>query len=212
VTITNTGSSHAVSQFPVSIYFNPTPAPISGSTHISSTFKGGSVSVNGLSVGTSKVITVTALAGFPITGTNTVYAVADSDGPPDGIIDETNETNNLSSGLLVDVLPCVNNCGGGNETGTGILAGQVFVPSISGELLPQPDVFVLLVGPTITQTAFTFSNSNGTYVFSDLATGSYTVSACFDLDGTSYFVDIPLNITSGLITQQDLILVEGPCA
>lgn len=212
VSITNTGVSPAISLFPVSIYFNPSPTPTGSTTHITSTFKVASSSVGGLGVGASRVLTLTAASGFPITGTNSVYAVVDSDGPPDGVIDEINEFNNLSSGLTVEVDPCVSNCGGGPQTGNGILAGQVFVPSISGELLPQPNVFVFLVGPVITQTAYTFSNDNGTYVFQNLPTGSYTVSGCIDIDGVSYFLDLPVNVVTGLVTQQDLILVQGPCS
>lgn len=211
VTITNTGVTQAVSQFPVSLYFNPDPAPTTGSTHIDTTFKVASFAVNGISVGSSKVITLTAQSGFPISGTNTVYAVVDSDPSPEGQIDETIETNNISSVFSIDVQPCVNNCGGGNQTGNGILAGQAFVPSVSGELLPQPNVYVLLVGPTITQTQFTFTNNNGTYVFSDLPTGSYTVSGCINIESTSYFFSIAVNIVSGLQHFQDMLLTEGVC-
>jgi hypothetical protein len=211
VTVTNTGVTQAVSQFPVSLYFNPSPAPTTGSTYISSTFKAASFAVSGLPVGASKVVTLTAYSGFPISGTNTVYAVVDSDPEPEGQIDETDETNNISGVLNVDAQPCVDNCGGGNEIGDGILAGQAFVPSVSGELLPQPSVYVLLVGPTITQTQFTFTNNNGTYVFTDLPTGSYTVSGCINIDGATYFFSIPVNIVSGLQHFQDLLLTEGVC-
>jgi hypothetical protein len=214
VTITNTGSSPAISSFPVSVYFNPNPAPVGSSTHISSTFRGASSIVPGLGAGSSSVITLTAFAGFPISGTNTVYAVVDSDGPPDGVIDETNETNNISNPLSVQVQPCVNNCGGSGGGGTGILAGQIYVPSISGELLPQPNVFVFLVGPipAITQTQFTFTNQNGTYVFSNLVGGSYNVSGCIDINGVFYYLDVPVTVIDGLVVQQDMILVEGPCS
>lgn len=212
VTVTNTGVTQAVSQFPVSIYFNPSPAPVAGSTHISNTFKAASYAVSGLPIGGSRVVTLTAYSGFPITGTNTVYAVVDSDPSPEGQVDETDETNNISGLLTVDVDPCVNNCGGGGQTGDGILAGQAFVPSISGELLPQPNVFVLLVGPVITQTQGTFTDENGTYVFTNLATGSYTVSGCIPIDGTTYFFTIAVNIVSGLVTEQDLVLTPGPCS
>jgi hypothetical protein len=212
VTVINTGTTQAVSQFPVSLYFNPSPAPTTGSTHISTTFKSASYAVSGMPVGASIVVTLTAQSGFPISGTNTVYAVVDSDPSPEGQVDETDETNNISGALTVDVEPCVDNCGGGGQTGDGILAGQAFVPSVSGELLPQPNVYVLLVGPTITQTQFTFTNNNGTYVFTGLATGSYTVSGCIDIDGISYFFSIAVNIVSGLVTEQDLLLVQGPCS
>jgi uncharacterized repeat protein (TIGR01451 family) len=212
VTITNTGLSTAVSRFPVSIYFNPDPAPIASTTHISTAFKGGSASVSGLGVNVGRVVTITAPAGFPISGTNSIYAVVDSDDAPDGVVDEINETNNISGPLSVNVLACDTNCSSGPNNGTGILAGQVFVPSISGELLPQSNVAVELVGPTADDHDFTFTNSNGTYVFSNLVTGSYTVSGCISIDGISYFVDVPVSITDGLITQQDLILQQGPCA
>ncbi len=212
VTVTNTNSTDAVSLFPVSLYFNPNPEPVSGSTYISETFKTATSSVSGLDAGDSEVVTLTAWFGFPITGTNSVFAVVDSDAPFDGTIDETIETNNISQKLDINVLPCNTNCGGGGQTGNGILAGQAFVPSVSGELLPQPWVSVILVGPTITQTTGTFTDQNGTYVISGLATGNYTVSGCILISGTSYFFAAPVTVVSGLVTQQDLLLTQGPCS
>jgi hypothetical protein len=198
-------------QFPVSIYFNPSPAPNASTTHISSTFKAASAAINGLAINASRVVTLTALAGFPISGTNTVYAVADSDPGPTGQINETNEVNNVSSGLVVDVQACDSNCGGGGQTGNGILAGQAFVPSISGELLPQPNVYVILTGPGVNDTQYYFTDQNGVYGFTGLATGSYIVSGCISIDGATYFFSISVNVVSGLMTEQDLILSQGPC-
>ncbi|NIQ11607.1 MAG: hypothetical protein GWO23_19000, partial [Gammaproteobacteria bacterium] len=89
--------------------------------------------------------------------------------------------------------------------------GQAFVPSLSGELLPQPNVFVLLVASDGTQW-FTFTDENGTYVFTGLATDTYTVSGCININGTSYFFAVSVNVVSGLVFEQDLILSQGPCS
>jgi len=92
-------SSTAVSNFRVSLYYNPTGITAT-STHINSLYKVAEVTVASLA-GNSSTTVVIAGPPFSTAATHTVYAVVDSEPFPAGVIDETSETDNLSIGVAV---------------------------------------------------------------------------------------------------------------
>ncbi len=99
-TVTNTGDVDLNSQVFVDLFINPTEIhddyiPVGQSS--------GSASLSGLAAQSSQVVTVTAVAGFPLTPTtHTVYAMVDSL----QAVNEADETNNISPPLFVSgILP-----------------------------------------------------------------------------------------------------------
>jgi hypothetical protein len=99
-TVTNTGGSPVNETIFAGLYFDPIPPPVLGSdTGISSTFLVQMVGINGLPVGSSRVLTVTVANGFSTLGPHTVYGVVDSFHS----MTEGDETNNISQPLTVTV-------------------------------------------------------------------------------------------------------------
>jgi hypothetical protein len=99
-TITNQGDAPANSTLFVGLYFDPIPPPVLGSdTGISSTFLVQMLGINGLAVGSSQVLTITAPNGFSTIGPHTVYGVVDILNS----VTESDETNNISQPLIVNV-------------------------------------------------------------------------------------------------------------
>jgi uncharacterized repeat protein (TIGR01451 family) len=214
VSVTNTGQLDAAGQFYLSLYLNPAPAPTPGaSSHISSTFKIYSLGVNGLAVNENKTFTMTLNSGIAVTGTHAIYAVVDSDPGPFGVINETSEIDNISAALQVNVQPCVSNCDtGGDSNGTGGLAGEVFVSTVGGSPLPQPNAQVILYNSLGMAVRQLWSNEEGYYGFTNIAADTYHVTACANIEGVTLFAIVTgIVVNEGAFTFRDLLLAPGPC-
>jgi hypothetical protein len=221
--INNIGSLAALSQFPVSLYFDP-PPPNPGDTHISSDYRRSIVVMNGLNVGQSALITFVVPAGFLTSGNHQVYAVVDSDPGPYGNISELSETNNITGPVTVSVAagptptatPTVDPSATATPTPApaGILVGQAFVPTAGGSTLPQANVEVRVFDLGGNQVgASVFTDEFGTYEFPSLPAGTYTVNACVNIGGIEYTITVtPVDIVAGNVTILDLYLVQGVCS
>jgi uncharacterized repeat protein (TIGR01451 family) len=209
VDITNVSSAAAAGPFNVSLYFDPTPAPVvTSTTHISSTFRQDLATFTDLSAGASRTVTFTVESLNVLTGTLPVYVVVDSDPAPNGAIAEMNETNNLAVGaleVLDGTLP-------DSATGTLTLTGQTrvrFGPNFVYEL--QPYVSVSVYSGT-TWLASTYSDANGNYAFSGLPEGgAYDIKACFIQNGISYF-DLLIGQLPASPWTENLWLQQGTCS
>jgi uncharacterized repeat protein (TIGR01451 family) len=218
VVITNAGHITVSSQFFVGLYFNPSPAPVSSSTHISQEFRTDLVSVSSLGAGMTRTLALRAGFGFqnPTPGTpftHTVYAVVDAEPPPTGSIAEPNETNNISSPLLVPVNPGIPP----SPTATpppgtpGSMAGVARV-WINGQMVQQYNVLVTAID-SYNRTYQRYTNSDGVYYFQSLPPETYTVTGCINIDGISYFGSY-----TGAVVQPgenlivNLFLFAGPCS
>jgi uncharacterized repeat protein (TIGR01451 family) len=219
--INNIGSLAALSQFPVSLYFDP-PPPNPGDTHISSDYRRSIVVMNGLNVGQSALITFVVPAGFLTSGNHQVYAVVDSDPGPYGNISELSETNNITGPVTVSVAagptptatPTVDPSATATPTPapTGSLVGQAFVVTPGGSTLPQANVEVRVFLDGNQVGASVFTDEFGTYQFPALPPGSYTVYGCVNIAGIQYSISVtPVSIVSGNVTILDLYLVQGIC-
>jgi uncharacterized repeat protein (TIGR01451 family) len=221
-TITNIGNLDANAQFFVSLYANPNPPPnVGSSTHISQEFQIATVAYTGLSVNSSIVVTLTAQSGFPVTGTHTVYVVADSNPAPTGNINELRETNNISQPLAVVVtgdsnppppppdpddpaelfgLVRVALQGGGSP----VLHGNVLVRAYHEDHTPS--------NPMVWERV---TNSSGIYAFTfaegGLLPGEYTVTGCITVNNVEYFTSAILTLAPGESRQHNMVLTDQPC-
>jgi hypothetical protein len=203
VTISNDGVVDVVGSFSVGLYFDPSPAPGAGSTHISGSFKEGEATVDGLSVGESQVIILTASGGFSSDSLHSVYAVVDSDPSPVGSVDESGEEDNISALLpvLVDAGP------------PGGLIGQVFLTTAAGtSLQPGTEVKAYDVATGIFIDS-TFSDSNGIFNFNALGPRTYTLTGCINIGVTEFSYSVTgVQVNTGSTTIEDIFLVENPCS
>lgn len=213
--IENDGEVDAISQFPVGLYFNPDPAPASDDTHISSDFRVAVVNISGLAVGASRVVTLTASAGFGDVGDNDVYAVVDSDPAPTGVIDELDETDNIAGPLAVfvehegtppdDPPPY--------EGPTGSLFGVTTIESQSGNRVPVSQATVRIFdaeGAEVVEAES--SNADGEYYFAEAPEGVFTVTGCVIVDDVEHFLAVTgVVINEGEMTIRNLDLEVGAC-
>ncbi|MDX1614531.1 MAG: CARDB domain-containing protein [Candidatus Promineifilaceae bacterium] len=223
VNIRNTGNVDAVSQFFVGLYSDPLPAPDATSTHISPTYRLELVALNGLPIGASRTLTLTARSGFGESGPHDIYVVADSDPGPEGIITEGREGDNISDPLTVEVAvpagvtPTPTSTPGATPTPdpapapTGALVGQAFLFSPGGRILPQAGVQVRAFDGGGAMAVETFTDADGSYMM-ELAPDSYTVTACIIIEGVSHNYSVTgVEVTADQVTVEDLFLEEGPC-
>jgi hypothetical protein len=218
VVITNSGNLPAIDQFFVSLYFNPDPPPVIGSsTHIPAEYRVAVVAFNGLGAGQSRTVSLTANNGFPITGTHSVYAVVDSDPAPTGLIVERFETNNIAGPLQV----VVENEGTSPEDPlppgeTGSLTGTAFIDNSDGQVWPQAMVRVRAIRSSngeVLEVFEVYTDMAGSYYFAELPVGTYTVTGCFDGDGIEYFTaETGVVISQDEIGHRDLYLGEHACS
>jgi uncharacterized repeat protein (TIGR01451 family) len=203
VTVTNAGNLDIADPFSVGLYFDPSPVPGAGSTHISGSFKVGESTIDGLSVGQSQVIVLTAGGGFGSDSVHSVYAVVDSDPSPAGNIAETDEEDNISDGfqVLVDAGP------------PGNLIGQVFLTTGAGtSLQPGAEVKAYDAATGIFVDS-TFSDSNGIFNFSALGPRTYTLIGCINIGVTEFSYSVTgVQVNTGSTTIEDIFLVENPCS
>lgn len=223
--VSNVGNLDAVSQFFAGLYFDPTPTPQKGVTsHISQDFRQALVGVNGLAAGASKTVTFTVEDGFESGGNHVVYAVADSDPGPYGVIDvEEDELDNISDPLQVSVsvptptpvptgpAPTPTNTPTPEpEQDPGTLVITVF--TYDGQ--PQANARIEVIDESDGSTAAVgYSDLNGTHLFPDIPAGTYSVTACVTVENIDYYSFVTgIPVTSNSVTHRVLFLTRQPGA
>ena len=202
VAITNTGTEDVSEQFFVDIYLDPTTIL---TDRIPLAQSDGYSAVSGLPGGASRVITITSPLGFNNTPTNhQIYGMVDSVLQ----IDEADETNNITQPLAMNnVTP------GPTPTSTTVGSG---IDQISGFAIIVTDKFIpqyratikLMSGGSII--AVTSTDINGYYVFNNVSTGVYSVSACISIDNEDWF-----GVINGIVPPNNLAYIgmfKGPCS
>lgn len=209
VVITNTGDVDVNSQFFVDIYLDPTDV---FTTHIPIEQSSGYSAVSSLAGGESKVITITSQLGFENDPANhQVYGMVDSAGVPgNGQIFEEVETNNVSppqsvSGITTSDTPTPTPTI--DPSGVNIIAGTVNSRVV--EWATQFRAVVTLLDSSGNVFGVTDSDENGYYQFLNIPDDTYTVYACIDIDGSSYF-----GVRNGIVppnTVANIYMLPGPC-
>lgn len=224
--VSNTGNLDAVSQFFNGLYFDPTPAPTGNSTHINSQFRHAVVALNGLAAGASKTVTFTVEAGFSATGAHQVYAVADSDPGPTGVINEGDrETDNISQPRQVNVsaaptpTPTPSATPGATATPTATATpgatqepGGLIISVNNDEGQPQANAEITLLDEDSGDVVATgHSDSNGIYFFQNLVPGSYTATVCIVIENVDYSAYMTgIVVQPGTIAQRVLYIQPAP--
>ncbi len=222
VAVTNTGQVTISNQFFVSLYFNPTPPPISGDTHISNTHRVRTQAVSNLAGNGGRTITFTVPAGFTGAYTHTVYSVVDSDPAPHGQVTGEEETNNISSPLMVDVgqglTPTPTATPPSSDSGS--IDGISFV-QLERDAVPQFNIEMKAyyddgLGNSALM-ATTFTDIYGLFSFPNLpaaeGASTYTLTGCIVIDGTEYFGAFPgITVPDGETAFIVMILREGMCS
>ncbi|MCB9422813.1 MAG: hypothetical protein H6667_23640 [Ardenticatenaceae bacterium] len=198
VTITNTGDVDVNSQFYVDIFLDPTGVT---SATIPYDQSGGFVAFGSLAAHASRVITITASAGFANGPANhQVYAMVDTLLQ----VDEENETNNVSAPLTVNdvilISPYITllpNCG----------AGPNVQFAVQGFDWPQNETINLSWDDALQSTISTGSSTSFSLTWQrfGLTTGSYEVKAAAEngLEATAVFT-IPCSSSPTSVT------ISGP--
>ncbi|MCB0035836.1 MAG: hypothetical protein KDE51_17515, partial [Anaerolineales bacterium] len=185
VAISNTSAWDVDDLFYVDLFFDPPPEAITD-TGIDLAYSNAYQAIGSLAAGTTKLITITADIGFEgMAPTHTVYAMVDSVKQ----VFETDETNNVSGPLVVDVAYITPTPS--PTPGNSIIAGTVF-SNVDGPWQPQGRATVYLYqqdGEAAILAAITSSQlETGYYSFASLSGNTdYTVVACFNI-GEQVFV------------------------
>lgn len=209
VVITNTGDVDVNSQFFVDIYLDPTDV---FTNYIPIEQSSGYSAVSSLAGGESKVLTITSQLGFANDPDNhQVYGMVDSAGAPgSGQVFEDDETNNVSPPQSVTGItdadtptptPTI------DPSGVNIIAGTVNSRVI--EWATQFRAVVTLLDSSGNVFSITDSDENGYYQFLNVPDDTYTVYACIDIDGISYF-----GVRLGIVppnTVANIYMLPGPC-
>lgn len=181
VVISNTGDVDVSSQFFVDVFFDPI-GPITPTIAITNSV--GYMGVSNLAGRTSRVITITAPLGFANEpDPHLAYSMVDSLLQ----VSESDETNNVSELLVVrDVTPAPTPTPTATPSfGTDNISGQAL--SYIFQWLPQPRAIIRLVnesnGVTVRSTQ---SLRNGSFIFANVPTGTYTIIACALVDNRTY--------------------------
>lgn len=186
VRITNIGDSDIDEQFFVDLYIDPT---VMFTTYIPISQSVGFTAVAGLPMGASKVLTITVPFGFNgLPGPHTVYGMVDSlDGQNGGQINESNETNNISSPLTITddyFYPTPTPSSTPDSSGTQTISG--IVQARFDQWVPQQRADVYLFENITNQRIDTqLTDANGFYSFDNVPDGTYSVIAC--LRNTDYY-------------------------
>jgi uncharacterized repeat protein (TIGR01451 family) len=215
--ITNSGDLDVNSQFFIGLYFNPSPAPITSSTFISTSFRVGQIAYSGLSTGMTRTVTMTVQSGFTLTGTNAVYAVVDNNPIPIGVIvNERRETDNVSPVLNVVVGESPNPTPTPTPTvppplDPATLYGVALLRSASGQLLPQAGVTVRLRDGLGAIIATTETDLDGVYLISGLPPDNYTLMACIIINNKQYSdIKTDIFLGAGEVRYEPIELLESP--
>lgn len=201
VAITNTGDLDVDTQFFVDIFLDPTTIMTDRIPLVESD---GYVAVSSLAGGASRVITITSPFGFTNSPTNhQVYGMVDSVLQ----IDEVSEINNVTNPLTVNnVTPAATPTPTVPSSGIDEVSGFALI--VTDKAIPQFRAFItLLSGTTVIDTAVT--DVNGYYQFNNVAPGSYSVSACVQIDDSEWY-----GVINGISPPNTLAYIgmfEAPC-
>lgn len=202
--ITNAGSDPINEMFFIDLFLDPA---VVLTTTIPITESDGYMAISGLSGGESRVVTIIAPFGFGNTpSTHLAYGMADSLTQ----IAETNETNNISSPLIVQVTPAVTPIPTSTPGGSSEISGGTF--RLDDEVILQPRTQVRLIDDASgTVIAVTESDENGFYIFDNVPVpgSAYTVAGCITIDNGDWYGTL-----SGIVppnTMAHIIMVPGPC-
>jgi len=201
VAITNTGDLDVDTQFFVDIYLDPTTILTDRIPLVQSD---GYAAVSSLAGGASRVITITSPYGFTNNPTNhQVYGMVDSVLQ----IDEVSEINNVTNPLTVNnVTPAATPTPTVPSSGIDEISGFALI--VTDKAIPQFRAFItLLSGTTIIDTAVT--DVNGYYQFDNVGAGTYSVSACVQIDDSEWY-----GVINGIAPPNTLAYIgmfEAPC-
>jgi hypothetical protein len=209
IPITNAGDIDVNSQFFVDIYLDPDPTLVL-STTIPITESDGYSAVSSLAGQQSRVITITSQLGFENPPTpnspNSVYGFVDS---LERVI-ETDETNNITDGLVIFVTPAATPTPSPTPGGADTISGAAY--TFEDDLIPQFRALISLIDETSGQTiATTQSDQFGYYAFNGVPqpVSTYMVTACITIDGEEWF-----GYRNGILPPNLLVILvmfEGPC-
>ena len=216
ITVSNTGDIDISQLFFVDLYIDPgIPVP-PGTISIPLSLSDGFTAISAMPGQTTRVVTITSQLGFTNTPENhLVYGMVDSvEQPGDGIvgqIDEVIETNNISTPLpVVDVTPADTPTPSPTPDGNDSISGIVRV-SITN-WVPAYRALVTLINSSAVPVASMHTDDNGFYQFTGLPADTYTVKACYELDGDTFFG----NRTGISIPPADplanIFMLPGPCS
>lgn len=201
VAITNTGDLDVDTQFFVDIYLDPTTIMTDRIPLVESD---GYAAVSSLSGGASRVITITSPYGFTNNPTShRVYGMVDSVLQ----IDELSEINNVTNPLTVNnVTPAATPTPTVPSSGIDEISGFALI--VTDKAIPQFRAYItLLSGTTVIDSAVT--DVNGYYQFNNVAPGSYSVSACVQIDNSEWY-----GVINGISPPNTLAYIgmfEAPC-
>ena len=206
LTISNTSDFDADQLFFVDIFIDPgIPVP-SGTISIPLSLSDGFTAVSSLAAQTSRIVTITSQLGFTNTPeTHLVYGMVDSVAQ----ISETGENNNLSTPLVVtNVTPASTATSSPTPSDGGTISGIVRVRITNW--VPAYRALVSVFDDSFNPVAQMFTDSNGYYQFSSLPPStSYTVTACYELDGDLFF-----GSRTGIVAPAPLVnifMLQGNC-
>lgn len=201
VAITNTGDLDVDTQFFVDIYLDPTTIMTDRIPLVQSD---GYAAVSSLAGGASRVITITSPYGFTNSPTNhQVYGMVDSVLQ----IVEVSEINNVTNPLTVNnVTPAATPTPTVPSSGIDEISGFALI--VTDKAIPQFRAFItLLSGTTVIDTAVT--DVNGYYQFDNVGAGTYSVSACVQIDDSEWY-----GVINGIAPPNTLAYIgmfEAPC-
>ena len=205
LTVSNTGDIDIAQLFFVDIFIDPgIPVP-SGTISIPLNLSDGFTAISQLPGKTSQVVTITSKLGFENSPENhLVYGMVDSVEQ----IDELIETNNISTPITVTgVITASSPTPSPTPGGTDTIGGIVYV--LVTDWVPAYRALVTLIDSSSQPVAQMLTDSNGFYQFAGVPPDTYTVTACYELDGDFFFG----NRTG--ITPPDpfasIFMLQGPC-
>ncbi|MEZ4589963.1 MAG: CARDB domain-containing protein [Chloroflexota bacterium] len=179
VAITNTGDIAVDKQFFVDIFLDPTTIM---TDRIPLAESGGYSAVSGLAGGASQTVIIRAPNGFTNSPTNhQVYGMVDSVRQ----VVEVSEANNITTPRVVgNVTPAPTPTSTVPSSGSDQISGAALL--VTDKAIPQyRAVITLRSGANII--AITTTDQNGYYQFSNIPAGSYTVSACMQIDSQDWY-------------------------
>ncbi|MCP4421511.1 MAG: hypothetical protein GY805_33285, partial [Chloroflexi bacterium] len=201
VVITNTGEVDVADQFFVDIYLDPSTIL---TDRIPLAESGGYSAVSALAGGASRVITITSPIGFTNNPANhQVYGMVDSVLQ----IVESDEENNITNPLsVIDVTPAATPTSTVPSTGADEISGFALI--VTDKAIPQFRAAIVL-SDGVNTIATTQTDQNGYYIFTNIGPGTYTVSACVQIDNSEWY-----GVISGISPPNSLAYIgmfEVPC-
>jgi hypothetical protein len=205
ITVSNTGDIDIAQLFFIDVFIDP-GIPIPANTiSIPLSLSDGFTAISQMPGRTTRVVTVTSQLGFTNTPENhLVYGMVDSVEQ----IDEIIETNNISTPQpVINVTPAdtptPSPTPGGNDTISGIVRVSIT------NWVPAYRAYVTVINSSAVPIAQIYTDENGFYQFTGVPVDTYTVTACYELDGDTYF-----GSRTGITPPNPLVsvfLLQGPC-